>query len=55
MKNKDQNKKFQLTENFIQEIIDLINNNDDKKLSNSFVEIHHAYTTRIGDVSLNQN
>ena len=42
MKNKDQNKKFQLTENFIQEIIDLINNNDDKKLSNSFVEIHHA-------------
>jgi len=42
LKNKDQNKKFQLTENFIQEIIDLINNNDDKKLSNSFVEIHHA-------------
>ena len=42
MKNKDQNKKFQLTENFIQEIIDLINNNDDKKLSKSFVEIHHA-------------
>ncbi len=42
MKNKDQNKKFQLSENFIQEIIDLINNNDDKKLSNSFVEIHHA-------------
>tara|TARA_B100000427_G_scaffold68595_1_gene54941 strand:- start:160 stop:1530 length:1371 start_codon:yes stop_codon:yes gene_type:complete len=42
LKNKDQNKKFQLSENFIQEIIDLINNNDDKKLSNSFVEIHHA-------------
>ena len=42
MKKKDQNKKFQLTENFIQEIIDLINNNDDKKLSKSFVEIHHA-------------
>jgi magnesium transporter len=42
LKNKDQNKKFQLTENFIQEIIDLINNNDDKKLSKSFVEIHHA-------------
>ena len=42
MKNKDQNKKFQLTENFIQEIIDLINNNNDKKLSKSFVEIHHA-------------
>ncbi len=42
MKNKDQNKKFQLTENFIQEIINLINNNDDKKLSKSFVEIHHA-------------
>ena len=42
MKNKDQNKKFQLSENFIQEIIDLIENNDDKKLSNSFVEIHHA-------------
>lgn len=42
MKNKDQNKKFQLSENFIKEIIDLINNNDDKKLSNSFVEIHHA-------------
>ena len=42
MKNKDQNIKFQLSENFIQEIIDLINNNDDKKLSNSFAEIHHA-------------
>jgi len=42
LKNKDQNKKFQLTENFIQEIIDLINSNDDKKLSKSFVEIHHA-------------
>ncbi|HJN53912.1 MAG TPA: hypothetical protein QGI27_02465, partial [Flavobacteriaceae bacterium] len=42
MGEKDQNKKFQITDQLINEIINLIDNNDNKKLRDSFNDLHHA-------------
>jgi len=39
---KDQNKKFQITDQLINEIINLVDSNDEKKLRNKFDELHHA-------------
>ena len=42
MGEKDQNKKFQITDQLINEIINLVDSNDEKKLRNKFDELHHA-------------
>tara|TARA_B100000678_G_scaffold104227_1_gene87097 strand:+ start:3841 stop:5211 length:1371 start_codon:yes stop_codon:yes gene_type:complete len=44
---KDQNKKFQMTDQLINEIINLVDNNDEKKLRNKFDELHHADVAEI--------
>ena len=47
MGEKDQNKKFQITDQLINEIINLIDNNDNKKLRDSFNDLHHADVAEI--------
>ena len=47
MGKKDQNKKFQMTDQLINEIINLVDNNDEKKLRNKFDELHHADVAEI--------
>ncbi len=47
MGEKDQNKKFQITDQLINEIINLIDNNDNKKLRDSFNNLHHADVAEI--------
>jgi len=44
---KDQNKKFQITDQLINEIINLVDSNDEKKLRNKFDELHHADVAEI--------
>jgi len=44
---KDQNKKFQITDQLINEIINLVDSNDKKKLRNKFDELHHADVAEI--------
>ena len=47
MGKKDQNKKFQITDQLINEIINLVDSNDEKKLRNKFDELHHADVAEI--------
>ena len=47
MGEKDQNKKFQITDQLINEIINLVDSNDEKKLRNKFDELHHADVAEI--------
>ena len=47
MEEKDQNKKFQITDQLINEIINLVDSNDEKKLRNKFDELHHADVAEI--------
>ena len=47
MGKKDQNKKFQITDQLINEIINLLDSNDEKKLRNKFDELHHADVAEI--------
>ena len=47
MGEKDQNKKFQITDQLINEIINLVDSNDKKKLRNKFDELHHADVAEI--------
>ena len=47
MGEKDQNKKFQITDQLINEIINLVDINDEKKLRNKFDELHHADVAEI--------
>ena len=47
MGEKDQNKKFQTTDQLINEIINLVDSNDEKKLRNKFDELHHADVAEI--------
>ena len=47
MEEKDQNKKFQITDQLINEIINLVDSNDEKKLRNKFDELHHADVAKI--------
>jgi|TARA_B100000959_G_scaffold248200_1_gene274911 magnesium transporter len=47
LEEKDQNKKFQITDQLINEIINLVDSNDEKKLRNKFDELHHADVAEI--------
>lgn len=47
MEKKDQNKKFQITNQLINEVINLVVSNNEKKLRNIFNELHHADVAEI--------
>ena len=47
MRKKDQNKKFQITDQLINEIVNLVDSNDENKLRNKFDELHHADVAEI--------
>ena len=47
MRKKNQNKKFQITDQLINEIVNLIDSNDENKLRNKFDELHHADVAEI--------
>ena len=47
MRKKNQNKKFQITDQLINEIVNLVDSNDEKKLRNKFDELHHADVAEI--------
>jgi magnesium transporter len=47
LKKKDQNKKFQITDQLINEIVNLVDSNDENKLRNKFDELHHADVAEI--------
>ncbi len=47
MRKKDQNKKFQITDQLINEIVNLVDTNDENKLRNKFDELHHADVAEI--------
>ena len=47
MRKKNQNKKFQITDQLINEIVNLVDSNDENKLRNKFDELHHADVAEI--------
>ena len=47
MRKKNQNKKFQITDQLINEIVNLLDSNDENKLRNKFDELHHADVAEI--------
>jgi len=47
LRKKDQNKKFQITDQLINEIVNLVDTNDENKLRNKFDELHHADVAEI--------
>jgi len=47
LRKKDQNKKFQITDQLINEIVNLVDSNDENKLRNKFDELHHADVAEI--------
>jgi len=47
LEKKDQNKKFQITNQLINEVINLVVSNNEKKLRNIFNELHHADVAEI--------
>ena len=47
MRKKNQNKKFQITDQLINEIVNLVDSNDENKLRNKFDKLHHADVAEI--------
>ena len=47
MRKKNQNKKFQITDQLINEIVNLLDSNDENKLRNKFDKLHHADVAEI--------